>query len=112
MKAKKVLTTLLLVVLFTGTLFADGKDPKNETGKVSKISGQVIDQLTGETLAGVKVFIPGTDKAVYTDFDGEFQIECNLNTETEIAIALISYEGKTIKLEESISLEIKLERQK
>ena len=46
------------------------------------------------------------------DFDGQFQIQCDLNKKPELSISLISYEGKTIKIEGSNSLNIKLERQK
>jgi len=37
------------------------------------ISGKVLDKITGEALAEVKVEI-GSKNAVYTDFDGNFEI--------------------------------------
>ncbi len=109
---KRAILTFLLFALFTGGMFADGNKPENKTGKVMKIAGQVIDQKTGETLAGVKVIIPGTNKAVYTDFDGEFQIECDITNQKELLFSLISYEGKNIQIENSVKLKISLERQR
>jgi hypothetical protein len=109
---KKAILSFLMFALFTGIMFADGNNPADKPGKVMKISGQVIDQKTGETLAGVKVFITGTDKSVYTDFDGEFQIECDPTNQKELSFSLISYEGKNIKLEKDGNLKISLDRQR
>jgi hypothetical protein len=109
---KRLLLTALSFVLFTGVSMADGETPKNETNKVTKISGQVIDHKTDETLAGVKVNIAGCDKAVYTDFDGAFQIECDLSKQTEVSLSLISYEGQSVKIESTENLKIKLSRRK
>jgi len=108
--AKKLIAALFLFTLFTSVMLADGTDPVN-TGKVTKISGQVVDQKTGETLAGVKVIIEGMDKAIYTDFDGNFQVECDLNKSPQISIVLISYEAKKVKIENSTDLKITLNRQ-
>ena len=109
---KKAILSFLMFALFTGIMFADGNNPADKPVKLMKISGQVIDQKTGETLAGVKVFIPGTDKAVYTDFDGEFQIECDVTNQKELMFSLISYEGKNIQIEKESELKISLERQR
>jgi hypothetical protein len=109
---KKIMFTALLFTLFAGLTFADGKDPKNNKSNVKKLSCQVIDQVTGETLAGVKVYIAGTDKIVYTDFDGVFQLEYEMNTEPQISVTLISYEGKVLKISDLEPGKINLERQK
>lgn len=109
---KNVFLTVLSLVLFTGVLMADGEKPKKETGNIVSLSGQVVDQITGETLAGVKLQIEGTDEVIYTDFDGEFKIQCNLSKEPEISAFMISYEGQTIKVDGSTNLKISLKRQK
>jgi len=108
---KRIMITALLLTLFAGVLFADGKDPKNEKANVKKVSVQVVDQLTGETLAGVKVNI-GSDKVVYTDFDGMFQLEYDMNKAPQITVTLISYEGKTLQISDLEPGKINLERQK
>jgi hypothetical protein len=109
---KKVFLSVLSFVLFTGVLMADGENPKKENSNVVSISGQVIDQITGETLAGVKLIIQGTNEVIYTDFDGEFQIRYDLNNKPDLTITLISYEGETIKLESTENLKIKLRKRK
>jgi hypothetical protein len=106
--AKKVLFALAMIVITNGLILAEGNDPKN----VKKVSGQVIDKATGETLTGVKVFIAGTDKAAYSDFDGSFQIEYDVTKDTQISVELISYETKAVKIESSEVQKIELERQK
>jgi hypothetical protein len=109
---KKAIFSVVVLAIFAGTILADGNDPVKGTNNVTKISGKVIDQSTGETLAGVKVFIEGTDNSVYTNFDGEFQINLDLNKSQEISIALISYEAKIVKIESPGDLKINLDRQK
>jgi hypothetical protein len=109
---KKAIFSFIVLLIFAGTILADGNDPVKGTNNVTKISGKVVDQITGETLAGVKVYIEGTDRSVYTNFDGEFQINIDLNKSQEISVALISYEAKTIKIENPEDLKISLERQK
>ncbi len=39
------------------------------------LSGTVFDFQSGEALTGVEVSIEGTDIKVYTDFDGNFEID-------------------------------------
>lgn len=60
---KKVLFTLLLVVV-SAAAFA-------QTGK---ISGKVSDKKSGETLIGVTVKIKGTTKGMATDVDGKYSL--------------------------------------
>lgn len=38
------------------------------------LSGNVIDEVSGESLVGVEVKIEGSDVKTYTDFDGHFVI--------------------------------------
>jgi hypothetical protein len=44
----------------------------NGSNDVMFVNGNVTDQKTHETLAGVQVHVVGTDIKVYTDFDGNF----------------------------------------
>jgi hypothetical protein len=112
MKAKKVLLTILSVFMYTGMILADGENPTHGASNVVEISGQVVDQNTGETLAGVKLIVEGSNEVIYTDFDGKFEIKFDLDKKPELSVALISYEGKTVKIEGRDNLNIKLERQK
>lgn len=110
--AQKVIFTIVVMLVANGLMFADGNDPKKETANIKKVSGQVVDEITGETLAGVKVYIPGTDKVVYTDFDGEFNIECDLAKKEQISLSMISYNVITYSISDADKQKIKMERQK
>ena len=110
--AKKLALSALFLTLFSGILLADGNDPKKNNADVKKVSVQVIDKITGETLAGVKVAINGSDQVVYTDFDGIFQLEYKNNSDLQISVSLISYENLVLKVGELDSGKINLERQK
>ena len=57
------------------------------------ISGQVVDQATGESLAGVVVKVAGTDKFTYTDFDGRFIFAGLGQGYYSLESTLISYEN-------------------
>ena len=107
--ANKMLLSFLMITFVGLVAFADGKDPI-KTNKTVKISGKVVDKITGETLTGVKVMANNCDKAVYTDFEGNFEIECE--QDNNLTVSLISYESVEIKAVESGNEEIKLERQK
>jgi len=73
-----------------GSSFAGNNDKKNE--KATKlVSGKVIDQNTGESLAGVEIKIDGTDEKVYTDFEGNFFISVPVNSNQSITFSALSY---------------------
>ncbi|MFN8258988.1 MAG: carboxypeptidase-like regulatory domain-containing protein [Bacteroidales bacterium] len=107
--AVKMFLSFLVITFISFSAFADGKDPIKD-GKTVKVTGKVVDKLTGETLTGVKIVANNCDKAVYTDFDGNFEIECNQNN--SLNISLISYESVDIKITNSGIEEIQLDRQK
>jgi hypothetical protein len=106
---RKAILSFFLLMVFTGLMLADGNNPTKENNQTMKISGKVVDSKTGETLAGVKVMICGSDKVVYTGFDGEFAIECAAGN--EIQIEFLSYTGKKMKIDNPENLHISLCRQ-
>ena len=67
----KKLVSVLFVLMLSVALFANFDGDV----KTTKITGKVIDKVTGEALAGVCVKIENTDQTVYTDFDGNFEIK-------------------------------------
>lgn len=80
---KKIIIFLLFVNFITIPVWGDNdqnihkenntEEPKKENTGV--ITGVVLDEETNEPLVGVKVILEGTDKIVYTDFDGYFQFD-------------------------------------
>ena len=78
---KKVIFAILFALVATST-FAEKTDNKSEIKTETKsdaavlsLSGNVIDEVSGEALVGVQVQLQGTDVKTYTDFDGHFVIE-------------------------------------
>ena len=78
----KKLATLIVIVIFSSAIvLAENSNEEKESAKKSEsavtttsISGKVFDKISGEALTGVKVSIDGTEKTVYSDFDGNFEI--------------------------------------
>jgi uncharacterized protein YvpB len=81
-----------LLIIATTTFAAD-----NINNKV-KVSGKVIDQVTGEVLTGVSVQVEGTNHKTYSDFDGNFTFEGLKPGEYNITASYISYEKTNDKL--------------
>jgi len=73
---KKVIFALLVALVSTST-FAEKAESKVEAkaeAAVLSISGNVIDEVSGEALVGVEVKVEGSEVKTYTDFDGHFVI--------------------------------------
>ena len=88
----------IVAISFAGNTNESKKDKKETTKtsatvKQSVISGQIIDELTGEALAGVKVSLVGTSQEVYTDFDGNFSIQSEGSDNKVIKTDFISYKA-------------------
>lgn len=109
---KKAFISLLVISLFSVSAFANNGDPVKETKKIHKVTGKIIDKQTGEALTGVKVFLEGSDNVVYTDFDGEFEMEYVEGDNSQLTVSLISYEDQNVKLSCSNSYNIELKRNK
>ncbi len=73
---KKVIFAVLIAFVATSA-FAEKTDSKTETkteSAVLSLSGNVIDEVSGEALVGVEVKVADSDIKTYTDFDGHFVI--------------------------------------
>ena len=95
----KSLKLIAAILLFSTAAFA-GNDNTPEMSKASTtIKGVVIDKVTKEALAGVKIYIGESNDAVYTDLDGNFEIsKVKLGTHN-ISTKLISYKATSIDIE-------------
>jgi len=113
----KKIATLLICFALVSSAFANNG---NEEGKgtessalTTKLSGKVIDKITGESLAGVKISINNSDNCVYTDFDGNFVVSNVKPGKVEISASFISYKEKTetlnLALENTSTIEVKIE---
>ncbi|MBN2635409.1 MAG: carboxypeptidase-like regulatory domain-containing protein [Prolixibacteraceae bacterium] len=103
MKAKILSIILISLVVFTAQ--ADEKEKSKTLNENSPailmVLGTVSDAKTGESLVGVEVQLEGTDKKVYTDFDGNFEFEKVEQGEHKIVVSYISYEKKKETLDVS-----------
>lgn len=67
----------ILIAFVALSAFAEETKSKTETkteSAVLSLSGNVIDEISGEALVGVEVKVDGSDLKTYTDFDGHFVI--------------------------------------
>ena len=105
-------TTLQIIGLLAIISFSSFKGEKNNdataTAATSTIEGIVIDEISGETLVGVEVFIEGADLKTYTDFDGNFSFKNIGVGEYSIFAKLISYRDKKIEVNTNGQTNLKL----
>ncbi len=105
---KKVVLSATLVCLSVFATMANNKsESSNSESKVAvkkMITGKVIDPVTNEAIAGATVSING--KKVFTDFEGNFQVENPKDKTAEMTVSMISYTSKTVVLTSEKSQEI------
>jgi len=111
---KKVIFALL-VAFATTSAFAEKTDSKVETKSetaILSLSGNVIDEVSGEALVGVEVKVDGSDQKAYTDFDGHFVINNLKSGECKLIASYTSYNKseKTFQIK-SKSNPVKIELQ-
>ena len=94
----KKIIALVIVMVFAVTAFAEGENKKSAPAAAnSAITGQVIDMTTGEALAGVEVYVQGTELKAYTDFDGNFEIKDLTPGTYDVVVSLIAYRKSLIE---------------
>ena len=89
--------SLIAAILFSITV-SFAANEKVPAPKTTTISGQVVDHITGEALAGVKVKLNDLNQTVYTDFDGNFEISNVVPGTYKISSSLISYNETTVEI--------------
>jgi hypothetical protein len=89
----------IILIFIASLVFSANVNEKEEKTTTKSVSGKVVDRLTGENLAGVKIEIPNTDIIAYSDFEGNFTIAIPSNNEvSEVNISYISYENTKLNL--------------
>jgi len=102
---KKVIFALL-VAFATTSAFAEKAETKTDSkaeAAVLSVSGNVIDEVSGEALVGVEVKVEGTDVKTYTDFDGHFVIDNLKAGQCKLVASYTSYN----KIEKTFSIKSK-----
>jgi len=96
-------TFLLLSLAITVNLSAIEPLKSSIDFKSVIIEGRVIDENTGEGLAGAEVKLLGSEKLIYTDFDGNFSFTDVAPGNYSISVDYISYKKRIItKIEPEI----------
>lgn len=75
---KKVIITVLafaMILMTSSNAFCFTENNPQGTIQQASVSGNVTDEQTGESLAGVLVMIKGSDIKAYTDLDGNFSFK-------------------------------------
>jgi len=116
----KAQVLFIALVLFVGlnSFKSEKKTPDAATAQATmlnnSITGLVIDNSTGEALAGVEINIEGTQLKTYTDFDGKFSFESLQPGDYKVCTKYISYkkkESRSIKVDRNemhtLNLELK-----
>lgn len=108
----KIFATLLISVIITSATYADNGNTVAAEQKAT-IKGQVVDQNTGESLAGAMVQIQGTEIKTYTDLDGNFKFNSIDPGNYTIEISYISYnsENSNVILDAGMSSKIEISLQ-
>lgn len=102
-KIIKISAVAFLALVLNASVFAEGNNTTTPPSKATAVlTGKVLDNITGETLAGVAVAIEGTELQVYTDLDGNFSIN-NIEPGTyNLILSMISYKNSLV---ENVQLE-------
>lgn len=99
---KTLITVLFLSLTIISTAGNTNKDKLNDKTTAEKsvlINGKIIDSVSKESLAGVKISVANANIVVFTDFDGNFNIELPTNEiGNEIRVSYISYEETTVRI--------------
>jgi len=86
-----------IIILFLSFFACGSIIAHNGTESIKLVTGKVIDKETGETLAGVRIQVKGTDTFCYTDLNGNYSLALNSKPDTEIQIEVIGYSPLTLK---------------
>ena len=108
---KRFSIILTIISLLIGSAYADNNIADKGKGNpptIISIKGIVLDKISGEALAGVKVVVTELDKEVYTDLDGNFEFENLLKDIYNIETEMISYEKQSLKVDIGFSDDLKI----
>ncbi len=99
---KKVTISLIAIiaVLFASPSIAGKKENKLSSTGSSAVKVVVLDQITGEKLAGVCLLVGENGNKVYSDKDGMAIINLGDQDQQKLSVKYLSYEEKTVSVDE------------
>ncbi len=95
---RKTISVIVTLLFFSATsLIANSEGGELSAPAPLNMSGQVIDKVSGEGLAGATLTIEGFEEKIFTDFDGRFTLNGLMPGKYDIKVSYISYEDVTLK---------------
>jgi len=82
--------------------------PTESVANTRLITGKVVDLIDGEPLPGVSVRVKGSNTAVATDLEGNYQIPVT-ETDQVLVFAFVGMESKEEEIEDRTQLNVQLE---
>jgi protocatechuate 3,4-dioxygenase beta subunit len=112
MKKMTILLAAVLIASFGSFATNNNNSTEAEAVRTVSLSGKVLDMITGEALAGVKVTVDETEDISYTDFDGNFTFDALIPGTYQLSTSLISYKSADHKFDvkNQGEIEVKLEQ--
>jgi len=98
MKTRSLVVAFLMLG-FVSIVAAGAPGESANAAAVSSITGMVVDQQTGEPLAGVKLRIEGVNRVIYSDLNGNFRINGLTTGEYSITSSFISYATENLEID-------------
>lgn len=93
--------TLGVLMILTGFIsgFHDAQlAAESYDAEAISLKGKVVSHISGEGLIGVEIEILGSDKTVYTNFDGEFEVTgLDPDKSYSLRLSYVSFSKKIIR---------------
>lgn len=108
-RMKKGIALIFILSFFVSKLAFSSEDPVLRKTNSLILTGKIIDKKNNEFLAGVKINCANCQKSVYSDFDGNFFIYLEFNSDDNLTLEFsqIGYESKMLNLKD---LQVNLDR--
>lgn len=74
------------------------------------LQGNVVDAETGQAIIGARIQLKGQDLVVYSDPDGNFELDAPIKPDSEVVVEYIAYQDEAISavaLLEQSSIELR-----
>lgn len=97
MNSSKSLLTFTLALFLSIFAVASEDEKLSVLSSAETIEGVITDVNTGETLAGVKVTVEGTDFETLTNLDGKFSLKGLKKGSYNLQLTYISYEDQKVE---------------
>ncbi len=98
MKKTIIFSAVIFFLSFAFSVSAGEKEKESASASV-KITGKIVDNKTGEALAGVMIKLEDMKMTSYSDLDGNFEISGLSPGTYNISASLISYESLKVDVD-------------